>query len=479
MDIRYAYDFVPTIRAFARSDAFIRGLMGPFGSGKSSGAGPIEIVRRAKEQPPGPDGIRRSQWAVIRNTYPQLRDTTLPIFHRWLPPAYFGVYHEQHHEYHVTNIPGCDVVIKFRALDRPDQVANLLSSWYTGAWVNEAREIPWAVIAALQGRVGRYQPIEGSPLDGWSGIFMDTNPPDVDSWWYELFEEHRIPFSQGEPTDDERKLLDSCEVFKQPGGLTDKAENLPNLKPQYYQSLIMDDHAKRIYIDGQYGFLLEGKPVYPEYKDDMHCKDIAYIPRLPVLRSWDFGLTPACVIAQTVGGRINVIDELCADHMGADRFADDVLLHCKSYKGPFEDVGDPSGMDPSQADEKTCFQILQGKGIQISGGGLDRTTTQNIELRTGAVRKGLTTLVDGRPMLMIDPKAKRLRKGFAGAYQYRRLQVSAERYTDKPDKGIYSHPHNALEYRMVQLIGSQLRGGVDPGQAPPSFRHDYNILRLG
>lgn len=451
--------------------------MGPFGSGKSSGAGPIEIVRRARAQPPGPDGIRRSQWACIRNTYPQLRDTTLPIFHRWLPPAYFGSYSEDHHEYRVKNVPGCEIIIKFRALDRPDQVANLLSSWYTGAWVNEAREIPWAVIAALQGRVGRYQPMEGSPLDGWSGIFMDTNPPDVDSWWHTLFEEHRIPFSHGEPTDDERKLLASCEVFKQPSGLSSDAENLPNLKPQYYQSLIMDDHAKKIYIHGEYGFLLEGKPVYPEYKDEMHCKELTYIPRLPVLRSWDFGLTPACVIAQTVGGRINIIDELCADHMGADRFADDVLLHCKSYKGPFEDVGDPSGMDPSQADEQTCFQILQGKGIQISGGGLDRTTTQNIELRTGAVRKGLTTLVDGRPMLMIDPKCKRLRKGFAGAYQYRRLQVSAERYTEKPDKGIYSHPHNALEYRMVQLIGTQLRGVNDLGPAPPTFSQTYGILK--
>lgn len=31
-----------------------------------------------------------------------------------------------------------------------------LSLELTGAWVNEAREIPWAVIKALQGRVGRF-----------------------------------------------------------------------------------------------------------------------------------------------------------------------------------------------------------------------------------------------------------------------------------------------------------------------------------
>ena len=35
-------------------------------------------------------------------------------------------------------------------------------------------------------------------------------------------------------------------------------------------------------------------------------------------------------------------------------------------------------------------------------------------------------------------------KGFQGGYCYRRMQVSGERYDDKPDKNMYSHIHDAL-----------------------------------
>jgi hypothetical protein len=72
--IQYSYESVPTIKRFALSDKRIRGLMGPFGSGKSSGC-LWEIIWRAHKQAPGRDGIRRTRWAVIRNTYPQLKDS--------------------------------------------------------------------------------------------------------------------------------------------------------------------------------------------------------------------------------------------------------------------------------------------------------------------------------------------------------------------------------------------------------------------
>lgn len=73
-------------RAFMHSTAFFRGLMGPFGSGKSTVC-VMEILKRAKAQKPGPDGIRRSRWAVIRNTYPELKTTTIKTWHQWVPPS--------------------------------------------------------------------------------------------------------------------------------------------------------------------------------------------------------------------------------------------------------------------------------------------------------------------------------------------------------------------------------------------------------
>jgi hypothetical protein len=51
-------------KAFMMDDSFFRGIMGPFGSGKSTVC-IMEILRRASLQQPGKDGIRRSRWAVI------------------------------------------------------------------------------------------------------------------------------------------------------------------------------------------------------------------------------------------------------------------------------------------------------------------------------------------------------------------------------------------------------------------------------
>jgi hypothetical protein len=129
--IQYSYDSVPTVAAFAASNKFIRGLMGPFGSGKSSGC-VVEIAKRAMEQEPSPrDGVRYSRWAVIRNTYSQLNDTTINTFRQWFPFDILGHYTKSDHRFVCDKLRAPDggkVVFEvlFRALDRPDQVDNLL-----------------------------------------------------------------------------------------------------------------------------------------------------------------------------------------------------------------------------------------------------------------------------------------------------------------------------------------------------------------
>jgi len=153
--IIYDYEDVPTIRRFALCDKRVRCLLGPFGSGKSSGC-VIEILKRACEQKPSPDGIRRSRWAIIRNSYGQLKDTTIKTFHDWFPPKLFGEWRVTDHSYLITEIPGVHLEVLFRALDRPDQVSNLLSLEVTGAWFNEVREIPRTIIDAMDSRIGRY-----------------------------------------------------------------------------------------------------------------------------------------------------------------------------------------------------------------------------------------------------------------------------------------------------------------------------------
>ena len=70
------------LKQFMKDESFFRGLRGPVGSGKSVSCC-IEIMRRALMQQPAEDGIRYSRWAVIRNTNPQLKTTTIKTWVDW------------------------------------------------------------------------------------------------------------------------------------------------------------------------------------------------------------------------------------------------------------------------------------------------------------------------------------------------------------------------------------------------------------
>jgi hypothetical protein len=186
INISYTYEHVPTVAKFTLDDHRIRGIMGPFGSGKTSGC-IWEIIRKSLQQKPGPDGIRHTRWAIVRNTFPQLNDTTIKSVLDWLPPIVFGNYRSAAHDYTITGFKGAKIELLFRALDKPEHVSNLLSLELTGVWVNEAREVPKVIIDALDGRIDRFP----SNKDGgrtWTGMIMDTNPPDDESWWYKMFE---------------------------------------------------------------------------------------------------------------------------------------------------------------------------------------------------------------------------------------------------------------------------------------------------
>lgn len=463
LDIRYSYADVPTCEQFSNSDAFMRALMGPFGSGKSS-ACVVEMVNRALAQRPGPDGIRHTRFGVIRNTFPELRDTTIRTVMQWLPPMHFGRYVENRHSYRITAFDGVDMEMVFLALDRPDDIKKLLSLELTAAWVNEAREVPWSVIEAVQGRVGRY-PAKRDGGASWFGVFLDTNPPDSDSKFYRYFEERtwlkdfNAMRAAGEVPKD-MAPEDFAAIFKQPSGRSPQAENLSNLPGgrRYYTNLAAGKATEwvKVYVDGEYGFVVEGKLVYPEYSDQIHCKDVDPIEGVTILRSWDFGLTPACIFSQLLpDGRWLVFDEMTSDNMSVDQFSDEVVEHCnRAFKGraQFDDVGDPAGNIRAETDKRTAFDILQAKDIDIRA-----AVTQDPSLRQEAVRKALRTLVNGEPQFVLHSRCKVVRKGFMGGYHRRRMQTKGpERYSEKPEKNEYSHPHDGLQYGAVEHFASAL-----------------------
>lgn len=409
--------------------------MGPIGSGKSV-ACCWEVFSKCQTQKKAADGYRYSRWAVIRNTYRELHDTTIKTFHDWFPQE-LGKW-KISDSTQTWNFGDVRAEIMFRALDRPDDVKKLLSLELTGAFVNEAREIPWAVIKMLRGRIGRYpSKRDGGP--SWYGLIMDTNPPDEDHWWYLRFEEDRPA---------------GWALYRQPSALSEDAENLENLPSDYYPNMMQgaDQEWKRVYVCGEYGFILEGKPVYPAYVDSVHCLQKIYEPdlALPIITGIDFGRTPACAFLQYNKGMGRYIgfDEFYAEDMGADRFAPELKHYIDKNYGNFKfntAYGDPSGGAGNQSTDKTPFMILRKHGIPAVP-----TKTNDPLIRRSAIGNPMRRLcMDGKPAFMISPKCRMWRKGLMGGFNYRRIQVSGdERFQDKPDKNRFSHICEAGEYAL-------------------------------
>jgi hypothetical protein len=423
----------PVSEDFLFDDSFFRGLMGPFGSGKST-ACIFEILRRAQEQRKGSDGKRRSRWAVIRNTYPELRTTTIKSWHQWVSPQ-LGRWVDAGPPMHHIQTDDIDLEVIFLALDRPQDIAKLLSMELTGAWINEAREIPKAVLDGLTGRVGRYPSVLMGGTE-WSGIIADTNPPDNDHWWYKLAEEQKPK---------------GWRFFKQPGGLDPAAENKDHLPADYYERQVAgkDPDWVKVYVHGEYGFVRDGKPVYPEFKDSLHVREFDLIKGLPIYVGIDFGLTPAATFAQkSAMGQWRVFSELATEDMGAVRFAEMLMgVMSDRYAGySFAKVtGDPAGDTRAQTDEVTPFQILRSRGIPANP-----AATNDFNKRRESVAVACSRLIDGEPGLIVHPQCQLLRKAMAGGYAYKRVQVSGEeKFRDVPDKNHYSHVAESLQYLLV------------------------------
>lgn len=432
----YDYGDVPTIKKFALSDKRVRCIIGPFASGKSSGC-VMEIVRRAHEQKPSADGIRRSRWVVVRNSYRQLLDTTIKTFHDWFPPRIFGEWRVTDHSYFMTKFPGVQLEILFRALDRPDQVSNLLSLEVTGAWFNEVREIPKTIIEAMDARIGRY-PSQRDGGPSWFGIIMDTNPPDEDSYLYKMFE---------------RVRPDSWQIFKQPSGLSVHAENTKHLVKNYYKNLAKgkDEMYIRIYIHGQYGYLVSGKPVFLSFRDNVHVSPnvLEPIKGIDIIVGIDFGLSPAITIGQISPlGQVRILDELISDGMGIRQFCENQflpLLRQKYFGMNVCGFGDPSGIARAPTDETTCFEILHSPEIGLNN--IAPAPTNAIVPRVGAVEKYLNKMTVGEPGFILSPNCHFLRKAMNGAYHYDKdPKGSGDEFKPMPVKNFASHVADSLEY---------------------------------
>lgn len=451
----WVYYAPPVVSAFLQSNSFGRLICGPVGSGKTTSC-LVELARRMGQQQPGEDGRRYSRFAIIRQTLKDAKATVLKDARGW-----FGALADWRVSESTLYIDYADVYSEwmFIPLEEPDDVKRLLSTQLTGAYINEASEIEISLLSDISGRVGRYPNNEfGAP--SWRGIFADTNMPLVNTQWAD--------FIQAPPAE--------WQVFRQPSGLSEHAENLAHLD-QTVDTLALDEHDPirieqgrnyyrrlaavgtpdyiRRYVMAEFGRDPSGTAVFAEcFNVDFHVADYLepIFSRLLIVGQ-DFGRNPWSLICQlNMQGQLMVLEEVPGTDIGLEQHVKQNLypaLLQERYLGrPIVVVGDPAGQARDSIFEINCFDLLKSMGIPA-----ERAPTNDIDPRIRAVEQFLIRQVAGRGAMQIDRnRCPTLVQGMNGGYRYSKTKDDVAR--SLPDKNKWSHVCDCLQY--VCLIASNM-----------------------
>jgi len=437
------YEFAPTGAAFARSDKRMRFLFGPIGGGKTTTV-LMHILALAHLQSPNVNGVRKTRWAVVRNTRPQLRDSVLRTVFEWLPPNGSTI------RWHDTNLDltldlplpdgtrvNCEMM--FRPLDDEKDARRLLSVEYTGGWISEFREIPFTLLTDLLSRCGRYPSMADGGAD-WYGVVGESNMCTKGSDWFNFLMVERP---------------DNVGVWIQPSALSEHAENTKFLKPDYY-SMLLNGRGKnwvQAHITSEFPDALDGAAVWGSSFDfDRHVGKaiLQPIPNVPVVVGVDQGRSPAAVAMQVEpSGRVRVLRCTYGSGIGMDKFASEyirpmVAQHFPGY--PVLCVIDPAGEHKTEVSDVSPKDVLEQSGFKVVA-----APTNALDRRLGSVERQLI-LANG---IVFSPAVAEVISAVASDYKFK-----TKRNGELEEVPAKTHPTSdladALQYGVMGSAGAAM-----------------------
>lgn len=473
------YSPPPTVKEFIKhylpGELFQDWIVGPVGSGKTTGIF-MKLVYMAGLQAKSPiDGVRRSRCVIVRSTAPQLADTTIKSFNYWFKDGQAG-----HWEKTIKNFTlrygdvECEVM--FRPLDTPDDVGRVLSLEVTFAIIDEFVQIPKAIVDALSGRCGRYPPeIEGGATN-W-GMWGASNPGMESDWWYPFCE--NVPEEMPEGVE----MPENWTNFKQPSGLSDAPENIMNLpgKLEYYTNLIKGktQHWINQYVKVKWGYSMLGKPVFPAFNPEIHVakKSLIVNPGLEVVIGYDPGLAGSGVSIQQYDdahGQLRILDEIVLSGFSTERMIKEKLkpLLRRKYAGCSIVVApDPASSSRSAAREDTSVVAE----LRKAGFAVKEDTNNEIDSRLAPMQYYMLRLTAVGAALLIDPGCVRHIRACAGGYKYTVSKGDIQRAV--PDKNGHSHVMDGACYGARYIYKGEQRAGRRIEKPMPRQRQqtNYNV----
>lgn len=462
----------PTLKEFIKDyrpgELFYDWIVGPVGSGKTTGIF-FKLVRMAKLQKPSPDGIRRTRAVIVRNTLPQLKDTTLSSWGYWFKDGEAGTWRETDKKF-TLRFDDVECEVLFRPLDTADDVARVLSLEITFAILDEFVQIPRAIVDALSARLGRYPSAKDGGATNW-GMWGSSNPDNEDCWWFDMLHNN---------------LPENARYFVQPSGFSPDAENLDNLPggQGYYHNQAKGKSEAWIkqFIEAEWGYSIAGQPVVATFKPELHLskKPLAYNPLLPLVTGFDPGLGGSAFVfgQEDLHGRLLVLGELVQSGMGAERLINERVKPYLRRRFPDAELiiaPDPAADNRAQSDEKSVVDVLK-KHFRVKV-----ETNNRLAMRLNAIEHFTTRLTGAGPALLIDEReCPILVRALKGGWRY---VMDTKRDTIKspePEKNAYSHPGDSFGYLcryFHKQTEREMRYGPGAAKkfAPPRYSNPYHF----
>ena len=433
---------------FHSSPAFMRVLLGPVGSGKSSATW-LELFRRACETDPDANGVRAARHLCIRDTYAMLKTTTIQDYLSWFSRMGAEVVYDAPIRGRLR-IPlpdgtSLDWNLWFLSMDGGEKSLDILRGMaISGAYINEGHSIAKEVYEVVTTRIGRYStPDNRTPK--WKGIVVDSNYGYAGCYLHHMYVHGaaNVDFFEQPP----------AAIYNQATGkfeLNPNADNIAHLPGgfDYYEKMLgLSQEFVKQFLANQWATKQSGKAVYPQFTPFIHMTNglLQPDPMLPLLIGMDFGLNVAATLGQLSRfGKLVVFQEVVGDDVDLETFTVRHLvpvLRSARFAGMKSIVcGDPAGLGRSSLDKRTAYDVLRKHGIAAYP-----APTNEFASRRGAVSSFLDR---NNGFSMVAPDCPRLLEGFEGGYGFKKKSDNTG-YHDYVDKNKYSHVHDALQYMAL------------------------------
>lgn len=434
----------PKGQLFHADPAQFRLLMGAWGAGKST-MSIWELLITAVENP-------GALLLMFRKTYPALKDSTWGDFLRECPDELIadGSLRRSEGREEVTLINGS--VIRARCLDDWKKLGSMSFDFILcdEAYEFDEKEFDMLAFGRLRGKVGPRR------------MVLATNPPNRKHWLYKRFalsndpnftvhhfdsRDNYVICDQEHPTACQRPV-EACDPFGRPAPPGFVCHH--NLPPGYIDNLLKRPETERKrFLEGQWGYVTEGTPIYGEFSPSRHVANLKVEPGVTVYRGWDFGFRhPACVWLQALPtGHVHVLRELMGDSEDIESFARRVqTLTAQHFPNfPLVDYCDVAGIQKNDLGT-SCVAVLRRHGIN------PRFRKLRIWKTIEGVRDLIARTSLGVPLLRVHTECHWVIEAFAGGYVIDVKPSGEEMPQTRGDAGIHTHVMDALRYALADVF---------------------------